>query len=132
MCQRFVICFHLGWSGSILQIRAKMIKVGSKSWLLTCSSNISLSLPSYNVSALQRELNFLTGILVCFTFGHGAPGIQDLELGSFEVLITYCKSYFYLHKCLNFNNFKNNLGNYLLIRLKILLHLHLFYSLDTN
>ena len=36
-----VICFYLGWSGSILQIRTYMIKVGSKLWLLTCSSNIT-------------------------------------------------------------------------------------------
>ena len=46
-----VICFYLGWSGSILPIRTNIIKVGSKSWLLTCSSNIILSLPSYAVSA---------------------------------------------------------------------------------
>ena len=32
-----VICFYLGWSGSILQIRTNIIKVGSKSWLFTCS-----------------------------------------------------------------------------------------------
>ena len=32
------ICFYLGWSGSILQFRQNRIKVGSKSWLLTCSS----------------------------------------------------------------------------------------------
>ena len=30
-----VICFYLGWSGSILQFRQNMIKVGSKSCLLT-------------------------------------------------------------------------------------------------
>ena len=47
-----VICFYLGWSGSILQIRTNITKVGSKSWLLTCSSNITLSLPSYTGSAL--------------------------------------------------------------------------------
>ena len=41
-----VICFYLGWSGSILQFRQNTIKVGSKSWLLTCRSNITLSLPS--------------------------------------------------------------------------------------
>ena len=28
-----VICFYLGWSGSILQVRTNLIKVGSKSWL---------------------------------------------------------------------------------------------------
>ena len=50
-----VICFYLGWSGRILQIRTNIIKVGSKSWLLTCSSKIILSLPSCTISALQRE-----------------------------------------------------------------------------
>jgi hypothetical protein len=29
-----VICFYFGWSGSILQFRQNIIKVGSKSWLL--------------------------------------------------------------------------------------------------
>ena len=53
-----VICFYLGWSGRILQFRQKIIKVGSKSWLLTCSSNITLSLPSYTGSALKRKLNY--------------------------------------------------------------------------
>ena len=47
-----VICFYLGWSGSVLQFRRNMIKVGSKSWLPTCSSNITLSLPSYTALAL--------------------------------------------------------------------------------
>ena len=42
-----VICFYLVWSGSILQFRQNIIKVGSKSWLLTCSSDIILSQPSY-------------------------------------------------------------------------------------
>jgi len=37
------ICFYLGWSGSILQFRQNIIK----SWLLTCSSNITLSVTSY-------------------------------------------------------------------------------------
>ena len=50
-CERFGD-FYLAWSGSILQIRTNIIKVGSKSWLLTGSSNITLSLPSYTVSAL--------------------------------------------------------------------------------
>ena len=47
-----VICFYLGWSGITLPIRTNLIKVGSKSWLLTCFSNITLSLPSYTVSSL--------------------------------------------------------------------------------
>ena len=41
----------------------------SKSWLLSCSSNITLSLSSYTVSALSRELNFVTTILVSCIFG---------------------------------------------------------------
>ena len=63
-----VICFYLGWSGSILQFRQNIIKVGSKSWLLTCSSNITLSLPSYTGSALKRELNFCNGYLSLLYF----------------------------------------------------------------
>ena len=34
-----VICFYLGWFGSILQFRQNIIKVGSKSQVLTRSSN---------------------------------------------------------------------------------------------
>ena len=63
-----VICFYLDWSGSILQFRQNRIKVGSKSWLLTCSSNITLSLPSYTGSALKRELNFYNGYLSLLYF----------------------------------------------------------------
>ena len=58
-----VICFYLGWSGSTLPIRTNIIKVGSNSWLLICSSNITLSLPSYIGSDWQRELNFHNGYL---------------------------------------------------------------------
>ena len=56
-----VICFYLGWSGSILQFKQNMIKVG-------CSSNITLSLPSYTGSALKRELNFCNGYLSLLYF----------------------------------------------------------------
>ena len=51
--------FYLGWSLPVfyIQIRTNIIKVGSKSWLLTCSSNITLSLPSYTVFTLYRGLN---------------------------------------------------------------------------
>ena len=62
-CQRFGDLFYLGWSGSILQFRQNIIKVGPKSWLLTCSSKITLSIPS-----LKRELNFCN--LVCCIFAH--------------------------------------------------------------
>ena len=59
MCQRFGDFFLFGWSGSILQFRQNIIKVVSKS----CSSNTTLSLPSYTGSALKRELNFCNGYL---------------------------------------------------------------------
>ena len=41
-----------------VQFRPNIIRAGSKSWLLTCSSNITLTLSSYTGSALKRELNF--------------------------------------------------------------------------
>ena len=57
-----VWCFIFIWAGLAVfyksLIRTNIIKVGSKSWLLTCNSNITLSLPSYNVSDLQREQTF--------------------------------------------------------------------------
>ena len=73
-----VICFYLGWSGSILQFRQNIIKVGSKSWLLTCSSNITLSQPSYTGSALKREP----------TFCNGYPGL--LYFWSLELIAYQC------------------------------------------
>ena len=59
---------YLGWSGSILQLRLNIIKVGSKSCLLTCSSNITLSLPSYTGSALKRKLDFCNSYLSLLYF----------------------------------------------------------------
>ena len=50
------------------EFRQNVIKVGSKSWLLSCSSNIILSLPSYTGSALKRELNFCNGYLSLLYF----------------------------------------------------------------
>ena len=66
--KRLVFCFYLGLLGSILQFRQNIIKVGSRSWLLTCSSNITLSLPSYTGSALKRELSFCNGYLSLLYF----------------------------------------------------------------
>ena len=63
-----VICFYLSWSGSILQFRQIIIKVGSMSWLLTCSSNITLILPLYTDSFLKRELTFCNGYLSLLHF----------------------------------------------------------------
>ena len=53
-CQKFVDLFLFGL---VWQFRQNILKVGSKSWLLTCSSNITWSLPSYTGSALKRELH---------------------------------------------------------------------------
>ena len=66
--QPLVICFYLGWSGSILQFRQNISKVGSQihGYLSTCSSNITLSLPSYTGSALK--LNFCNGYLSLLYF----------------------------------------------------------------
>ena len=85
------ICFYLGWSGSILQFRQNIIKVGSKSWLLTCSSNITLSLPSYAGSALKRELNFCNGYLslLYFCVYHCTELCRG---GISQFLSTFCKS----------------------------------------
>ena len=43
-CQMFGDLCFFGRSGSILQIRTNLIKIGSKSWLLTCSTNFE---PTY-------------------------------------------------------------------------------------
>ena len=48
------ICIYLGWSGSILQFRQNIIKVGSKSLLLTCSSN-QLWAYLYYIFLIRRE-----------------------------------------------------------------------------
>ena len=87
-CQRFCD-FYLGWSGSVLQIRTNIIKVGSKLWLiLTCSSNITLSLPIYNASALQIELNF--HILVCCIFVRTYYGSLAKKVVSRKLTQAFC------------------------------------------
>ena len=49
-----MICFYLGWSGSTLLITKNIIKVGSKSLLLTCSSN-KLWAYLYYIFLIRRE-----------------------------------------------------------------------------
>ena len=63
-----VFCFYFGWSTSVLQFRQNLIKGGSKSWLLTCRSNVPLSQPSYTGSALKRELKKINGYLSLMYF----------------------------------------------------------------
>ena len=102
-----MIGFYLGWSGSILQIRTNMINIGSKSWLLTCSSNITLSLPSYTVSALQRELKFCNGYLsllyFCFDFYH-VPYVHSVRNDKDYLTKEICNMY-HVPECL----FRNRL-----------------------
>ena len=63
-CQRFGDLFNVFiCAGLAVFYKSDIIKVGSKSWLLTCSSNITLSLPSSTGSALKKELNFCDGYL---------------------------------------------------------------------
>ena len=62
-CQRFGDLFLFR-----LVFRQNIIMVGSKSRLLTWSSNITLSLPSYSGSAVKRELNFCNGYLSLLYF----------------------------------------------------------------
>ena len=66
-----VICLYLGRSGSIFSSDKMGSKVGSKSWLLTCSGNITLSLPSvlHTMVLLWKESwIFVTAILVPMMF----------------------------------------------------------------
>ena len=88
--------FWGGWSGSILQLRQDIIKVGSKSWLLTCSSNTTLSLPSYTGSALKRELNFCNGYLSLLYFWYiSLWGLKTCNQKISE------SSYQHMFRCLN-------------------------------
>ena len=70
MCQRFgdLFLFGLVWQYSTNQNQYDKGKCKIKSWLLTCSSNITLSLHSYTGSALKRELNFCNGYLSLLYF----------------------------------------------------------------
>ena len=62
-CQRFGDWFLFGLVWPYSSYQKNIMKVGSKSLLLTCSSNITLSLPSYTGSALKRELNGYLSLL---------------------------------------------------------------------
>jgi hypothetical protein len=102
-----VICFYLGLSGSILQFRQNIINVDSKSWLLTCSSNITLSL---HCNPLQGNYRFFTGISLysnstrtCFGSVQGLKGQISLK---YREIYEFCTgiSILYLRSCLCFYN----------------------------
>ena len=57
------------WAGlAVFFDSEKKVKVGSKSWILTCSCHITLSLPFYTDPASKRELNFSNGYLSLLYF----------------------------------------------------------------
>ena len=62
-CQRFADMFLFGLVWQYSSIQKNIVKVGSKSWILTCSCHITLSLPFYTDPASKRELNFSNGYL---------------------------------------------------------------------
>ena len=69
-CQRFgdLLLFGLVWQYSSVQRKYNKGRFKVMA-ILTCSSNITLSLPSYPGSALKRELNFCNDYLSLLCFG---------------------------------------------------------------
>ena len=78
--------FGLVWQYSSIQ--KNIMKVGSKPWLLTCISNITLSLPSLYFSESKRELNFCNGYLSLLYFWFRGFGFQIFDR-SFPLLIFF-------------------------------------------
>ena len=67
-CQRFGEWFLFGLVWQYSSIQKNIIKVGAKSWMLTCSYHITLSLPFYTDPDSKRELNFCNGYLSLLYF----------------------------------------------------------------
>ena len=67
-CQRYGDWFLFGLVWQYSSIQKNIIKVGAKSWLLTCSYHITLSLPFYTDPDSKRELNFCKGYLSLLYF----------------------------------------------------------------
>ena len=66
--QRFSDWFLFGLVWPYSSNQKNIMKVGSKPRLLTCISNITLSLPSLYFSESKRELNFCNGYLSLLYF----------------------------------------------------------------
>ena len=84
-CQIFGDLFLFGLVWQYSSIQKNIMKVGSKPRLLTCISNITLSLPSLYFSESKRELNFCNGYLsllyfcdTCSIFGLQAHSLVSL------------------------------------------------------
>ena len=67
-CQRFGDLFLFGLVWQYSSIQKNIVKKGSKSWILTCSCHITLSLPFYTDPDSKRELNFCNGYLSLLYF----------------------------------------------------------------
>ena len=97
-CQRFGELFLFGLVWQYSSIQKNIIKVGSKSWILTCSCHIILSLPFYTYPASKRELNFCNGYLSLLYFWVDAWCLifcfQTLNLTQFawHFYINLCKT----------------------------------------
>ena len=67
-CKRFSDWFLFGLVWQYSSIQKNIIKVGAKSWKLTCNYHITLSLPFYTDPDSKRELNFSNGYLSLLYF----------------------------------------------------------------
>ena len=67
-CQRVGDWFLFGLVWQYSSIQKNIIKVGAKSWMLTCSCHITLSLPFYTDPDSKRELSFCNGYLSLLYF----------------------------------------------------------------
>ena len=88
-CQRFGDRFLFGLVWPYSSNQKNIMKVGSKSLLLTCSSN-KLWAYLYYVFLIRREsLIFITAILVCCIFGHTSPKNVSDRLGLHTALLYF-------------------------------------------
>ena len=71
-CQRLGDWFLFGPVWPYSSNQKNIIKVGAKSWMLTYSCHITLSLPFYTVPDSKRELNFCNGYLSLLYFWVGS------------------------------------------------------------
>ena len=87
-CQRFGELFLFGLVWQYSSIQKNIIKVGSKSWILTCSCHIILSLPFYTYPASKRELNFCNRYLSLLYFCSYVTG--NLKQAFYEIQAYLC------------------------------------------
>merc|ERR1712051_897614 len=102
-CQRFGDWFLFGLVWQYSSIQKNIIKVGTKSWLLTCSCHITLSLPFYTDPDQKRELNFCNGYLSLLYFCTYRS--LDLDLCFFFSKTTFLLVHFLSLCCIDDANF---------------------------